>query len=113
MAIYIDSEYRCHASNLDGIFRKVQTDCFSGQCETFIGGYRFVPAGESWTREDGVIFTGEMIAPWKDWHELDSAQRAYEREQLEAVRIENDELLSALAAMVDVVYESDLERIEA
>ena len=23
-----------------------------------------------------------MIAPWKDWNELDNAQRAYELEQL-------------------------------
>ena len=52
-----------------------------------------------------------MIAPWKDWHELDDAQRQYEREQLEAVMLENDALLSELAAMVDVVYESDLEVI--
>lgn len=32
---------------------------------------------------------------------------------LRASRDENDELLSNLAAMVDAVYESDLERIEA
>lgn len=32
---------------------------------------------------------------------------------LMATRDENDELLSNLAAMIDVVYESDLERIEA
>ena len=54
-----------------------------------------------------------MIAPWKPWHELDNVQRQYEREQLEAARIENEELLSDLAAAVDAVYESDLERIES
>ena len=52
-----------------------------------------------------------MVAPWKDLNDLDVAQRQYEREQLEAVKLENDELLSDLAAMVDVVYESDLEVI--
>lgn len=87
MDIYLDSEYRCHTSNPDGIFRKVQIDGFDGQCEAFIAGYRYVPAGESWTREDGVIFTGEMIAPWKPYSELDAAQRQYERELAEAARI--------------------------
>lgn len=80
--IYIDSECKCHTTNPDGSFRKVETNFFDGKCDAFVEGYRFIPAGESWTRSDGVVFTGEMIAPWKDWHELDNAQRVYEREQL-------------------------------
>ena len=79
--IYIDSEYKCHASN-DGTMTEVQTDFFDGKCDAFIEGYRFVPSGESWTRGDGVVFTGELIAPWKDYRELDAAQREYERAQL-------------------------------
>lgn len=82
MKIYIDSEFRCHTTNPDGAFREVETDFFNGKCQTFIEGYRFVPYGESWTREDGTAFTGEMIAPWKPYDELDAAQRAYEREQM-------------------------------
>lgn len=113
MTVYIDSEYKCHVSNQDGVFLDVETGFFDGKCDAYIEGYRFVPSGCAWTRSDGEVFHGEMIAPWKPWHELDAAQREYEREQLEAIRIENDELLSAIAAMVDVVYESDLERIES
>jgi len=79
--IYIDSEYKCHLSN-DGTMREVQTDFFDGKCQEFIEGYRFVPAGESWVREDGTVFTGEMISPWKPYSELDQAQREYEREQI-------------------------------
>ena len=79
--IYIDSDFKCHLSN-DGTMREVHTDFFDGKCQTFIEGYRFVPAGESWTREDGTVFTGEMIAPWKPYEELDAAQREYERAQL-------------------------------
>ena len=79
MKIYLDSEYHCHTTNPDGIFREVETDFFNGKCTAFIEGYRFVPDGESWTRSDGVVFTGEMIAPWKDYSELDNAQREYER----------------------------------
>lgn len=59
----------------------VDTDAFDGKCDAYIEGYRFVPAGETWTRDDGVLFSGEMIAPWKPWSELDAAQREYERQQ--------------------------------
>lgn len=80
MKIYIDSEYRCHATNPDGVFKEIETDFFDGKCAEFIEGYRFVPDGESWTRSDGVVFHG-VIAPWKPYSELDAAQREYERAQ--------------------------------
>ncbi len=83
--IYIDSEYKCHTSN-DGTMTAVETDFFDGKCATFLEGYRFVPDGETWTRSDGVVFRGEMIAPWKDYSELDAAQRRYEQEQLADMR---------------------------
>lgn len=81
MKIYLDLEFRCHVSN-DGTMTAVETDFFDGKCTGFIEGYRFVPAGESWQREDGEVFAGEMVSPWKDYVELDAAQREYEREQL-------------------------------
>lgn len=80
--IYIDSEYRCHTTNPDGTFREIETDFFDGKCDTFVEGYRFIPDGEGWTRSDGTVFQGEMIAPWKPYSELDSAQRKYERQLL-------------------------------
>lgn len=79
--IYIDSDYKCHVNN-DGTMTEVQTDFFDGKCSAYIEGYRFVPSGESWARSDGVVFRGEMIAPWKPYTELDTAQREYERELL-------------------------------
>jgi hypothetical protein len=82
MKLYVDSEYRCHTTNPDGTLREIETDFFDGKCDAFIEGYRFVPAGESWTRFDGVIFHGEMIAPWKPYSELDAAQREYEKQLL-------------------------------
>ena len=60
----------------------VETDFFDGKCDAFVEGYRFVPSGESWTRSDGVVFYGEMIAPWKPYSELDAAQREYDRQLL-------------------------------
>lgn len=79
--IYIDSEFKCHVSN-DGTMKAVDTDYFDGECDAFVEGYRFVPDGETWTREDGAVFSGEMVTPWKPYFELDAAQRQYEREQL-------------------------------
>ena len=80
--IYIDSEFKCHATNTDGTFREVEAPYFDGKCAAFIEGYRFVPAEESWIRSDGVIFTGEMISPWKPYDELDAAQREHEKQIL-------------------------------
>ena len=80
--IYIDSDFKCHTIN-DGTMTAVETDFFDGKCDAFIEGYRFVPAGQNWTREDGKVFTGEMVAPWKPYSELAAAQAQYERDQAE------------------------------
>lgn len=94
--IYIDSEFKCHISN-DGTMTAVETDFFDGKCDAYIEGYRFVPGGKTWIREDGVEFAGEMVAPWKPWGELDEAQREYEREQYAAVTAQNAEYEAALS----------------
>ena len=96
MTIYIDSDFKCHAATADGL-TAVETDYFDGKCPAYIEGYRFVPAGASWTRPDGVVFQGEMVSPWKPWRELDSAQRAYEQEQLESLSAQNSEYETALS----------------
>lgn len=79
--IYIDSEFKCHATN-DGTMTAVEVDFFSNKCDSFIEGYRFIPDGESWTDQNGVVFHGLMIAPWKNHSELEAAQREYERQLL-------------------------------
>ena len=109
MRIYIDNDFKCHVSDPDGTLTAVETDFFDGKCAAYIEGYRFVPAGAEWTRPDGVVFPGAMVAPWKDWRELDEAQRAYEREQLAALTVENEALVADMAQMVDDVYQSDME----
>ena len=111
MMIYIDNEYKCHTSPGNGLV-EVETAFFDGKCVAYIEGYRYVPAGQTWTREDGTVFTGEMVSPWKPWAELDAAQRAYERERAAALEAQNDELVEAMAAMVEDVYNQDLAAIE-
>lgn len=96
MTIYIDADYKCHTATADGL-TAVETDYFDGKCPAYIEGYRFVPAGQTWTRPDGVVFQGEMVCPWKPWWELDSAQRAYEQEQMESLSAQNAEYETALS----------------
>ena len=95
MTIYIDNDYKCRTSPCDGL-TAVETDAFDGKCQAYIEGYRFVPSVATWTRSDGVTFTGEMIAPWNGWRELDAAQRDYEREQLAAYEQALSEIEAAL-----------------
>ena len=100
--IYIDSDYKCHTEN-DGTLSAVETDFFDGKCDTFVEGYRFLPAGESWTREDGVEFRGEMIAPWKPYNALAAAQAQYEADQ--------DELLSDYQAELQNAYQEGVNSV--
>lgn len=93
--IYIDSEFKCHIHD-DGTMTAVETDFFDGKCDALIEGYRFIPPGESWTRSDGIVFYGKMITPWKDYNELDAAQRHYERQLLAETKKELAELDTAL-----------------
>ena len=80
MTIYIDDDYKCHTSPGDGL-TAVETYAFDGKCRQYIEGYRFVPAGQSWTREDGEVFTGEMVTPWRPYEILAELQAVYEEEQ--------------------------------
>lgn len=96
--IYLDSDFKCHTTD-DGTMTPVETDFFDGICDVMVEGYRFVPAGQSWTRHDGAVFVGEMIAPWKPWDALDKAQREYEREQYLAIAEELADAREALAML--------------
>ena len=84
MKIFIDSDFKCHTTNADGTYIEIEVNFFDDKCTIFIEGYRFVPSGESWIREDGVVFPGEMITPWKPYAELAAAQAQYEADLAEA-----------------------------
>lgn len=76
MTIYVDNDYKCHVAD-DGTMTVVDTDAFDGKCNEYIEGYRFVPAGETWTRDDGVQFAGQMVSPWRDIRQYNSEQQQY------------------------------------
>lgn len=82
MKVYVDKDFKCYSEPAKGL-TAMDTDFFNDKCDTFIEGYRFIPAGETWAREDGTVFTGEMIAPWKDYRMLEAAQQEYEKVQAE------------------------------
>ena len=103
MTIYIDDDYKCYTSPGDGL-TAVETDAFDGKCKQYIDGCRFIPAGETWVREDGEMFTGEIVAPWRDYELLEEFQAIYEEEQTKATE--------EIAAIVEEVYNSDIGVIE-
>ena len=75
MTIYIDDDYKCYVSAADGR-RAIETNEFDGKCTEWIESFRLVPAGETWTRGDGEVFTN-MVSPWKDLGKAYAAQTAY------------------------------------
>ena len=76
MTIYIDSDYKCYVSAAEER-RAIETNEFDGKCDEWIESFRFVPAGETWVKENGEMFRGEMVSPWKDLGEAYAAQAAY------------------------------------
>ena len=102
MKLYLDSDDRCHLQG-GGTRREIETDAFDGKCEAYIEGYRLIPAGESWTRDDGAVFAGEMLAPAEDYRALALAQAQHERD--EAAQ------LAELGALIEEIYFEDLEGI--
>lgn len=82
--IYIDIDCKCYVANPEGTYRPFDVSFFGDKCQAFIEGYRYVPSGESWTRSDGKVFYGEMIAPFKPYDQLAAAQAQYEADLAEA-----------------------------
>ena len=97
MTIYIDSDYKCYVSAAEGR-RAIETGFFNGKCAEWIESYRLVPEGETWTREDGEVFKGEMVTPWKDLSEAYTAQTAY----LERQNAQYEAALSEIEAVLGV-----------
>ena len=76
MTIYIDIDFKCHVTDGGGM-TPIETDA------RYIEGFRFVPAGETWTRKDGVAFQGQMISPHTDYAILAAYQEQYKESATE------------------------------
>ena len=104
--IYVKpNTFECYITD-DGTMIAVETDFFDGKCDIFIEGYRFVPTGCKWVREDGKVFHGEMITPWKNYFKLNNAQQEYEKQLLAEYEAELAELD---ALILDQQYNSLME----
>ena len=101
MTIYLDKDFKCHTKENSRTVQRVETNVFDGKCDAFIEGYRFVPAGRSWTRADGVVFSGEMITPFKDSRLLETVQGMYE--QVQAGQEEQDSQIAYIGMMTEVM----------
>lgn len=79
--IYIDPVSFYAQRRPDDSMIACDTSVFIGKCDEFVEGYIFVPDGYEVQIGDSV-YPGELLTPWKNYDELDSIQRQYEREQL-------------------------------
>ena len=68
MTVFIDKDHKCHAEAAEGR-QAVDADFFNNKCPEFIEGYMLVP--------------GKATFPWKDSRELQAAQAAADKAQLE------------------------------
>lgn len=92
--IYLDSDFKCHLAS-GGAMTALETEAFDGRSDAFIESCRFVPAEETWIREDGEAFRGEMMAPWK----MPDGQGDLVPSELERLRAENADMAEALALL--------------
>lgn len=105
--IYIDSEFRCHLTDIGGL-QAVETEVFDGKCDKYIEGYRFVPEDQTWTRDDGVQFTGPMVSPYKDYDILAAYQEKYQEDE---TAVEQAQVLQSQMAELDAAYREGVNSI--
>ena len=96
--IYLDNDFICHIDNVAGR-REINIDDFDDKCNAYIEGGRYIPFGESWTNQDGVVFIGPMVAPVVDINILLMMQKSYEQAK--------NEDLSDMALFVDEMFAID------
>lgn len=94
--IFLNSDYQCSVTEKSDTVQSVETDAFDGKCNTYIEGFRFIPEGRSWTRKDGVTFTGEMITPFQDFTYLKAVQALYEEMQPQVEATEAQAVYTAM-----------------
>lgn len=94
MFYYLDGQGMAHARQNEAGTLLPWEDAagfFAGKCPAFTEGYRVVPEGQTWTREDGEVFSGQMIAPAAEPGLLLAAQAQADAEtvaQLDAAVVE-------------------------
>lgn len=97
MTYYFDNNYCLHVSPEEGYQAwKDENHFFEGKCKDFIEGYRVVPTGHTWESEEGIVYSGLMIAPFVDYVKLNAIQYKYDKEKA----IQNREIMDSAAALL-------------
>lgn len=104
MKIYLDAEYLCHAENTGG-YTEYETDIFDGKGRHYIECFRIVPEGKRWTRADGAVFQGFMMAqakPVEDAVNLDAMENKIRHDELK-IKALTDELAVTNDVLQDLI----------
>ena len=83
MIAYVDINHKCHATN-DGTMTPYENKRFDGKCAEFIEGYMVILPGKIWVRDDGEVFEGLTVFPWRDLALLEEFQAQYEAQLADA-----------------------------
>ena len=110
MTVYIDEKFRCHTRNAEGR-RAFELEYFDGKCPHFVEGYRYLPEGESWQREDGAVFFGPMLSPVEDYGKLLAMQAVYESLQGQIGELK-DRIGAIRECFEGLSYKSDFEQLK-
>ena len=101
MYIYLDADFMAHPEQNAEVTLTAWEDAdgfFDGKCDAFIEGYRVVPEGATWIRDDGKVFSGLMITPVVNPASLQAAQAEADQQ-----------IISDLdAAVIDLTYQNIL-----
>lgn len=103
--IYLDADFMAYPRQNEAETLTPWEDAdgfFAGKCDAFIEGYRVIPEGETWEREDGNTFSGLMISPAVNLAELSAVQAVYDKETIAELD----------AAVVDLTYQNILFELE-
>lgn len=103
MEVYIDKEYKCHLKFIDG-YREFNIPFFDNKSSVVIEGYRYIPTDEEWIDDHGIVYEGELLIPFRDMLFLNEIQKA--------VDIALGEADDELAALIEQIYQEDVEMIE-
>lgn len=97
--IYLDSNYMCHIDN-NGTRQKVITDAFDSMCEKAIECYRFIPEGQVWKKTKTITLRGPFIQAVAESSPIQQQHK-----------IDDDKYTQELGALIDEIYNEDLEVI--
>lgn len=93
--LYVDSYFKVYTECADGR-TVIETNVFDDMPKQVLECYIFVPVGKSYTKPNGEVIRGEFIQPFVTEKELDTAQRAYEKQLIAEYETALSEIETAL-----------------